>query len=104
VVAVELALRRNLENGGCAWKVHKGWQKKDCQNRTWLPTKYDDVGELFYYRMNQLKPSVKTRIKNYTAFSRAIDGAGNVEKEFTKKRNANTFEIRRKGKTQKAKG
>jgi hypothetical protein len=53
--------------------------------------------------MKQLKPSVKTKIKNYTAFSRAIDGAGNVEKDFTKKRNANTFEIRRKGKTQKAK-
>jgi hypothetical protein len=103
VVAAELALRRNLANGKCAWKAKKGWQKKDCQNRTWLPTKYDDVGELFYYRMKQLKPSVKTKIKNYTAFSRAVDGAGNVEKEFTKKRNANTFEIRRKGKTQKAK-
>jgi hypothetical protein len=104
VVAAELALRRNLVNGKCAWKVKKGWQKKDCQNRTWLPTKYDDVGELFYYRMNQLKSSVGTKIKDYTAFSRAIDGAGNVEKEFAKKRNANTFEIKRKGKTQKAKG
>jgi hypothetical protein len=39
---------------------------------------------------------VKTKIKNYTAFSRAIDGAGNVEKEFKKKRNDNTFEIKRK--------
>jgi hypothetical protein len=47
---------------------------------------------------------VGSKIKDYTAFSRAIDGAGNVEKEFTKKRNANTFEIRRKGKTQKSKG
>jgi hypothetical protein len=103
VVAAEMALRRNLKNGKCAWKMKKGWQKKDCQNRTWLPTKYDDVGELFYYRMKQLKSSVGTKIKNYTAFSRAIDGAGNVEKEFAKKRNANTFEIRRKGKTQKAK-
>jgi hypothetical protein len=104
VVAAEMALRRNLVNGKCAWKMKKGWQKKDCQNRTWLPTKYDDVGELFYYRMKQLKSSVGTRIKNYTAFSRAIDGAENVEKEFTKKRNANTFEIKRKGKTQKSKG
>ncbi|MGH2674756.1 MAG: Calx-beta domain-containing protein [Actinomycetota bacterium] len=104
VVAAELALRRNLENGKCAWKTKKGWQKKDCGNRTWLPTKYDDVGELFYYRMKQLKSSVKTKIKDYTAFSRALDGAGNVEKEFTKKRNANTFEIKRKGKTQKSKG
>jgi Calx-beta domain len=96
VAAVELALRRNLKNGKCAWKTKKGWQKKDCQNRTWLPTKYSEAGDLFYYRMKQLKPSVKTKIKNYSAFSRAIDGAGNVEKEFKKKRNDNTFEIKRK--------
>jgi hypothetical protein len=95
VVAAEMALRRNLMNGKCAWKVKKGWQKRDCQNRTWLPTKYDETGDLFYYRMKQLKPSVKTKIKNYTAFSRAIDGAGNVEKDFIKKRNDNTFEIKR---------
>jgi hypothetical protein len=92
VVAAEMALRRNLVNGKCVWNAKKGWQKKDCQNRTWLPTKYDDVGELFYYRMKQLKSSVGTKIKDYTAFSRAIDGAGNVEKQFTKKRNMNTFE------------
>jgi hypothetical protein len=102
VVGAEMALRRNLANGKCAWKVKKGWQKKDCDNRTWLPTKYDDVGELFYYRMKQLKSSVGTKIKDYTAFARAIDGAGNIEKEFVKKRNANTFEIRTKGKTKKA--
>jgi hypothetical protein len=98
VVAVELALRRNLDNGTCAWKTKSGWQKKDCQNRQWLPTTYDDVGELFSYPMKQLKSSVGTRIKDYTALARAIDGAGNVEKEFTKKRNANTFEIKRKRK------
>jgi hypothetical protein len=102
VVAAELALRRNLANGKCAWKTKSGWQKKDCQNREWLPTKYDDVGELFYYRMKQLKSSVGTKIKDYTAFARAIDGAGNVEKEFNKKRNMNTFEIKRRGKTQKS--
>jgi hypothetical protein len=95
VVAAELALRRNLENGKCAWKAKKGWQKKDCQNRTWLPTKYSPAGDLFYYRMKQLKSSVNTKIKSYTAFSRAIDGAGNVEKDFVKKRNDNTFEIKR---------
>jgi hypothetical protein len=36
------------------------------------------------------------RIKDYTAFSRAIDGAGNVEKEFNERRNANTFEVKRR--------
>jgi Calx-beta domain len=95
VVAAELALRRNLKNGKCGWLTKGGWKKQDCQNREWLPTKYDDVGELFYYRMKQLKSSVGTKIKNYTAFSRAIDGAENVENDFVKKRNDNTFEIKR---------
>jgi hypothetical protein len=93
--AAQLALRRNLKNGKCAWLTQSGWQKKDCQSREWLPTKYDEAGELFYYRMKQLKSSVRTKIKSYTALSRAIDGAENVEKEFTQKRNANTFEIKR---------
>jgi hypothetical protein len=84
-----------MKNGKCAWLAPGGWQKKDCQNREWLPTKYDEAGDLFYYRMKQLKSSVGTRIKSYTAFSRSIDGAGNVEKEFAEKRNANTFEIKR---------
>jgi hypothetical protein len=95
VVAAEIALRRNLKNGKCAWLTQGGWKKQDCQNREWLPTKYDDVGELFYYRMKQLKSSVGTKIKNYTAFSRAIDGAENVENDFVQKRNENTFEIKR---------
>jgi Calx-beta domain len=95
VVAAEIALRRNLANGKCVWLTTSGWQKKDCQHREWLPTKYDEAGVLFYYRMKQLKSSVGTRIKDYTAFSRAIDGAENVEKEFVKKRNDNTFEIKR---------
>jgi hypothetical protein len=98
VVDAELALRRNLKNGTCAWKTRSGWQKKDCSDKTWLPTKYDDTGQLFFYRMNQLKPSVRTKINNYTAFSRAIDGAGNVERDFAQKRNDNTFEIKRKRK------
>jgi hypothetical protein len=96
VVGAELALRRNLKNGTCAWKTKSGWEKKDCSNRTWLSTRFDNVGQLFFYRMSQLKPSVGTRVVNYTAFSRAIDGAGNVERDFVQKRNDNTFEIKKR--------
>jgi len=95
VVAAQLALRRNMKNGKCQWWTGEGWQAKDCQNREWLGTQYDPVGQLYRYRMRQLKSSVGTRIKNYTAFSRAIDAAGNVERDFNEKRNANTFEVRR---------
>jgi hypothetical protein len=95
VVAAQLALRRNMKNGKCQWWTGEGWERRDCQNREWLETQYDPVGELYRYRMKQLKSSVGTRVKNYTAFSRAIDGAGNIEGDFNEKRNANTFEVKR---------
>lgn len=95
VVGSQLALRRNMKNGDCVWLTKEGWQKKDCSNRQWLPMTYDETGNLFYYRLSQLKSSVRTKIVDYTAFSRAIDGAGNVETGFDKKRNDNTFEIKR---------
>jgi Calx-beta domain len=95
VVAVDFALRRNLKNKACVWLTKSGWQKKDCQNREWLVTKYDPTGELWWFRLKQLKSSVGTKIKNYTAFARAIDSAQNVESQFNEKRNANTFEVKR---------
>jgi hypothetical protein len=95
VVGSELALKRTRKNGSCQWFGPGGWQARDCQNRLWVNMKYDSTGELFFFRMKQLKSSVGTNIKNYTAFSRAIDGAGNVENDFNEKRNANTFEIKR---------
>jgi hypothetical protein len=95
VVATQFALRRNMKNKDCFWLTKGGWKKQDCNNREWLGTQWDPIGELWRYRLKQLKSSVGTRIKDYTAFGRAIDGAGNVESDFVKKRNANTFEIKR---------
>jgi hypothetical protein len=95
VVAVEVALRRNMTNGKCKWLSKGGWKRGACSDRVWHGTKYDDFVDWYVKRMRQLKPSVKTKIKSYTAFARAIDGAGNVEKDFIKKRNENTFEIKR---------
>jgi Calx-beta domain-containing protein len=95
VTGTQFALRRNLENGDCVWLTKGGWQKKDCQNREWLDAAYDETGQLWRVRLKQLKSSVGTRIRNYTAYSRAIDGAGNVERTFKEKRNANTFEVKR---------
>jgi hypothetical protein len=95
VVGVEFAIKQTRVNGNCQWLTRKGWQASDCQNREWIDMKYDRTGDLWLYRMKQLKSSVNTNIKHYTAFSRAVDGAENVESEFKEKRNANTFEIKR---------
>lgn len=93
VTATQFALRRNYGNGDCGWLTQKGWKKQDCNEREWLETAWDPIGELWRVRLKQLKSSVGTRIKTYTAFSRAVDGAGNVEQDFKEKRNSNTFEV-----------
>lgn len=98
VVGAQFALRRKRKNGSCQWLMKGGWQRKDCNNRQWLDMKYDEFADLFYVRLKQLKSSVKTKIKNYRAYSRAIDGAGNVERQFNKKRNDNTFQVKRRRK------
>ena len=95
VVAVQVALRQNLQNGKCKWLTKAGWKRGSCSDRVWQGTKYDEFVDWYVKRMRQLKPSVKTKIKNYTAYARAIDGAGNIERDFIKKRNENTFEIKR---------
>jgi hypothetical protein len=95
VAGAQFALRRNMKNGRCLWLTTSGWQRKDCSSREWLDTQYDQTGQLWRYRLKQLKSSVGTRIKNYTAFSRAIDAANNVENDFAEKRNNNTFEVKR---------
>jgi hypothetical protein len=95
VTATQFALRRNYKGGDCGWLTKKGWKKQECDEREWLGTTWDPIGELWRIRLKQLRSSVETRIKNYTAFSRAVDGAGNVEKDFKEKRNSNTFEVAR---------
>ena len=93
VVRAELALRKNLKNGNCAWWTGKEWKGGGCGAQRWVNLSAQQA-DFFYHRMGALRPSVRSKIKDYTAFSRAIDGAGNVESRFESGRNENTFEVR----------
>ena len=101
VARAELALRKNLKSGSCSWWTGKGWTSGACGARHWLnlPTYEPDF---FYYRIGALRPSVRSAIKDYTAFARAIDHAGNVESKFEQGRNESTFEIRAKKKRKRS--
>jgi hypothetical protein len=93
VVGAQLAIRRNMRNGNCAWLTAKGWNGGECGARQWLNMIYEATGQLWLVQVKQLRSSVRTAVKSYTAYARAMDGAGNVERDFARKRNANTFEI-----------
>jgi hypothetical protein len=49
--------------------------------------------DFFFIRIDALAPS-KGKIDDYTAFSRAIDGAGNIEWFLNPGENHNTFEVK----------
>ena len=93
VTAAEFALRKNLKNRSCEWWSGRKFRKGKCDGQRWLKTGQYET-DFFFIRLKELRPSVGS-IRNYTAFSRAIDGAKNVETRLDSGRNANTFEIRK---------
>ncbi|MGH2739684.1 MAG: Calx-beta domain-containing protein [Actinomycetota bacterium] len=92
-----LGLRKNLIDGSCEWWSGNAWVARGCSKILWLKMRLDDP-DFFIYRLgkNVLTPSVGTEIRNYTGYSRAIDGAGNKERKLEKARNYNTFEVKPK--------
>ena len=94
VVDARFALRRNMKGRSCAWLVGKRFKKGPCRKERWLKTKRYEP-DFFYYRMKAALTPTGGRIRSYTAFSRAEDGAGQVESSFQRGRNANTFKVRR---------
>lgn len=95
VLRAEWALRKNMTSGKCQWWSGGKWAGGSCSARKWLRMKKYGP-DFFYTRLRPLSTSVRSRIKNYTAFSKALDRAGNWEKRAIVGRNANTFEVKRK--------
>jgi Calx-beta domain len=93
VVRTQMALRKKMQNGKCSWWAGSRFRRAPCVQKKWL--RMNGRFDFYKYRIKELKPTAGTKVKNYTAFSRAIDGAGNVQDAFTKGRNANTFTIAR---------
>jgi hypothetical protein len=93
VVRAELALRSNLRGGRCAWFTGKRFRPGPCERQRWLRMEKLET-DFYYLRMRELPPSAGSSTESYTAFSRALDGAGNLEHDFVKGRNRNTFDVK----------
>jgi len=96
VVRAQLALRKRRTNGSCSWWNGHRFRRGSCSGKRWLRMRVYEPGFFYYYRIGTLKPSIGTRVAHYTAFARAVDGAGNKEDAMERGRNANTFEIGRR--------
>jgi hypothetical protein len=94
VVTAEMALRKKKRSGACAWWGRSGFVAGPCGSPRWIGM--EQVNPSFYlFRLPKLKPSIGTPVKNYTMYSRAADGAGNVESAMRVGKNANRFEVSR---------
>jgi hypothetical protein len=96
VVNAWIALRRQRLNGSCSWYGEGGWVRGACGAKRWVNMKFSQPGELYFIRPGPLSPSIGTKIKKYTAWTRAEDGAGNLETSFQTGRNLSTFEVKRR--------
>ena len=92
VEVLKAALRKKLTGGKCAWFASGKFRRGACtdKQRTRLNWK-----RFVYWRLGRtLKPTtVKTGIRSYTAYAKAIDFAGNKETRLKKGRNRNTFHV-----------
>ncbi|MFP5299275.1 MAG: Calx-beta domain-containing protein, partial [Actinomycetota bacterium] len=93
---VEVALRKKLTSGRCAWWTGAGFRRGSCGEVRWSKEKGDYFTELTLFTMTKLKPSTKANgIRFYTAYSRGIDNVGNVQTALDRGQNRNDFEVRR---------
>jgi hypothetical protein len=91
-----LALRLQRIGGRCAWYNGSRFVPGRCGAKRWLAMKFFRQANLFAYRVEALQPSIGTKIRNYRAWTRTQDGAGNMERTFQRGRNLSTFEVRRR--------
>jgi hypothetical protein len=103
IAIVEMALRKKKTDGSCSWwdDQTRRWEPGSCTDQHWVTMEFlgpwtPTWPELYEEDFPRLTPSMGTAIRNYTAWSRATDRAGNVEAlPFVKGRNWNTFEVKR---------
>jgi uncharacterized delta-60 repeat protein len=91
VTGTEAALRMHRPDGSCAWMGDGGWVDRACRRPLW-----HDAGphSQWAWDLPRLLPrSIGSRGRWYTAYARATDSGGNVERRFERDRNRVRFEI-----------
>jgi len=97
----EVALRKQNRNGNCRWWHAGSWVADACSERRWFRVSnrvngFTESKVLFIFEnYPSLQPSMGTRIRNYTVFTRAADVAGNLSR-LEVGDNVATFEVTRR--------
>ena len=105
---VDLALRMNRDDGSCRWWNGTRFRKGPCRdpsttgNKRWADVGRGTETKVAYFTDTAiftlgkaLKGSgPRSDIRNYTAYCRGRDVAGNLQDNFDKGQNRNTFDVR----------
>jgi Calx-beta domain len=98
MVDADMALRRLKVNGTCQWWDGNSWVPRGCAQKLWFAMRPDpdtpDEQPYWHQFKPPLAPSIGTKVRNYRAWTRGHDGAGNLENSFKAGRNLSTFEVR----------
>ena len=98
IARVQVALQKKVAGGKCAWWNGTKFVKlgRNCATKKWLPMAHQPDGDLYFLKIKPLAPTIGTRTKNYTAWTRATDTAENLENTFNRGRNLSTFQVKKK--------
>jgi hypothetical protein len=89
VAEVDIALRQK-RRGGCKWWNGSSFVSGSCNQKLFVMGNGDKKWS--YTLSKKLRPTGGI-IRNYILYSRATDGAGNVESDFLPKANKSKFEV-----------
>lgn len=96
VFEAQLALRKRLKTGACAWWSGKGFRRGPCGERTWFDAKKPALTQdYFLYRLKQKLPKSvgeSTKVRDYKIWGRWFDTVGR-ESRLGIGRNMNRFEV-----------
>lgn len=91
VARIWLGIRQKLTTGGCRWWTGSKFITRKCASKRWIALPPSEFAVYFFPK--KMASSVGTRVKHYTAYSKATDQAGNSE-ALRVGRNIVRFEIR----------
>jgi Calx-beta domain len=101
---VQIAIRKNKSNGNCTWWNGTDFSPQPCEAKRWASVGAGTNTKVEYFfgqdlaiftLQRALKRSIEgSGIRNYTAFCRGFDKAGNVQTTFVKGQNRNWFEVK----------
>lgn len=93
--SVQVALRKRFRSGRCKWWNGEDFKKRACGRSSAIWVKRRALFDVEVVRVKRpLQRTAGTRVRNYVAFSRGIDVAGNVQGDFRRGQNVMKFYIK----------